>query len=51
MTAIVKTFRLGKEVAIVFPPEFGIKPGQKFKIEKTKNVIIPTLIENDIETF
>lgn len=44
MTQIVQTFQFSDEVAIAFPKEFGIKPGQKFKVTKVKDKIILTLI-------
>lgn len=40
MKDIVETFQLGDDVAIILPKKFGVRPGQKFKIEKDKEKII-----------
>ena len=35
MTQIVQAFQLGTSTVVTLPKKLGIKPGEKFKVEKT----------------
>lgn len=46
MTQIAQAFEFGDKIAIAFPKEFGIMPGQKFKVKKdNQNILLIPLAQ------